>query len=66
MLRDEAENLFCSRQQASRATTFEAFDVDKIRDLVGGATGEPYDHKWGKRVSGTDQLSFAQRAISMA
>lgn len=48
-----------SRQQASRATTFEAFDVDKIRDLVGGATGEPHDHKWGKRISGTDPLSFA-------
>jgi uncharacterized protein (TIGR04141 family) len=48
-----------SRQQASRATTFEAFDVDKIRDLVGGATGTPYDQRWGKRISGTDALSFA-------
>lgn len=48
-----------SRQQASRATTFESFDVDKIRDLVGGATGKPYDHKWGNRISGTDPLSFA-------
>lgn len=48
-----------SQQQSSRATTFETFDVDKIRDLVGGATGEPYDLKWGKRISGTDQLSFA-------
>jgi uncharacterized protein (TIGR04141 family) len=48
-----------SRQQASRATTFESFDVDKVRDLVGGATGEPYDHRWGKRISGTDPLSFA-------
>lgn len=48
-----------SRQQASRATTFETFDLDKVRDLVGGATGKPYDQKWGKRISGTDQLSFA-------
>jgi uncharacterized protein (TIGR04141 family) len=48
-----------SQQQSSRATTFETFDVDKIRDLVGGATGEPYDPKWGKRISGTDQLSFS-------
>lgn len=48
-----------SRRQAGRATTFEAFDVDKVRDLVGGATGEPYDHKWGTRISGTDPLSFA-------
>lgn len=48
-----------SRQQASRATTFEAFDFDKIRDLVGGATGEPYDRRWGKRISGTDALNFA-------
>lgn len=48
-----------SRQQASRVTTFESFDVDKIRDLVGGATGEPYDHRWGRRISGTDPLNFA-------
>src|SRR5580692_2028891 len=33
------EEIVRSRQQASRATKFETFDVDKIRDLVGGATG---------------------------
>lgn len=48
-----------SRQQASRATTFEAFEVDKLRDLVGGATGRPYDDKWGRRITGTDALNFA-------
>jgi uncharacterized protein (TIGR04141 family) len=47
-----------SRQQASRATTFETFDLDKARDLVGSATGQPFDRRWGKRISGTDQLSF--------
>lgn len=48
-----------SRQQASRATKFETFEVDKIRDLVGGATGTPHDRRWGKRITGTDPLSFA-------
>jgi uncharacterized protein (TIGR04141 family) len=53
------EEIVRSRQQASRATKFETFDVDKIRDLVGGATGAPYDHRWGKRITGADPLNFA-------
>jgi uncharacterized protein (TIGR04141 family) len=53
------EEIVRSRQQASRATKFETFDVDKIRDLVGGATGTPHDRKWGKRITGADPLSFA-------
>jgi len=53
------EEIVRSRQQATRATKLETFDVDKIRDLVGGATGEPYERRWGKRISGTDALSFA-------
>lgn len=48
-----------SRQQASKATTFEAFDLDKLRDLVGGATGRPYDRRWGTRITGADPLTFA-------
>ena len=53
------EEIVRSRQQASRATKFETFDVDKVRDLVGGATGNPHDHRWGKRITGADPLSFA-------
>lgn len=48
-----------SRLQSSRATTFEAFDVDKVREMVGGATGEPYDGRWGSRITGTDALNFS-------
>ena len=48
-----------SRLQSSKATTFETFDVDKVRAMVGGATGEPSDRRWGSRVSGADALNFA-------
>lgn len=51
-------NVIRSRRQASKATSFEAFDVDKVRDLMGGATGAPYDAKWGRRMTGTDVLHF--------
>ena len=47
-----------SRRQASKATSFEAFDVDKVRDLMGGATGTPCDRKWGRRMTGGDALHF--------
>jgi uncharacterized protein (TIGR04141 family) len=48
-----------SRQQSSRATTFESFDLDKLREMVGGATGQPYDQTWGRRITGADALTFA-------
>jgi len=51
-------NVIRSRRQASKATSFEAFDVDKIRDLMGGATGTPCDRKWGRRITGGDSLHF--------
>jgi uncharacterized protein (TIGR04141 family) len=51
-------NTMRSRRQASRATAFEAFDVDKLRDLVGGATGKPNDPQWGRRITGADALHF--------
>ncbi len=47
----EAVRFIRSRLQSSRATTFEAFDVDKVREMVGGATGEPYDRRWGSRIT---------------
>lgn len=51
-------NTMRSRRQASKATSFEAFDVDKVRDLMGGATGSPHDRKWGRRVTGSDAFYF--------
>lgn len=51
-------NTMRSRRQASKATSFEAFDVDKVRDLMGGATGTPCDRKWGRRVTGGDAFHF--------
>jgi uncharacterized protein (TIGR04141 family) len=47
-----------SQQQASKATSFEAFGVDKIRDLMGGATGAPSDRSWGRRITGADAIHF--------
>jgi uncharacterized protein (TIGR04141 family) len=48
------------RKQSSRATSIEALEVDKLRDLVNGATGEPYDRvRWGSRTTGADTLTFA-------
>ena len=51
-------NTMRSRRQASKATSFEAFDVDKVRDLMGGATGTPCDWKWGHRITGGDAFYF--------
>jgi uncharacterized protein (TIGR04141 family) len=51
-------NVIRSRRQASKATSFEAFDVDTVRDLMGGATGTPCDRKWGRRITGGDALHF--------
>lgn len=51
-------NVMRSRRQASKATSFEAFNVDKVRDLMGGATGTPYDRAWGRRLTGGDALHF--------
>jgi len=46
-----------SRRQASRATTFEEFEVDRFRDVVGEAVGRPADREaWGTRVSGGDAI----------
>ncbi len=49
-----------SRRQASRATTFESFDLDRYRDVIGGATGRPSDSDtWGTRVDGGDAVHFS-------
>lgn len=55
-------NVIRSRRQASKATSLEAFDVDKVRDLMGGATGAPYDGRWGRRITGADAFHFESNA----
>jgi uncharacterized protein (TIGR04141 family) len=46
-----------SRRQASRATTLEAFDVDRFRDVVGAASGRPAEpDSWGTRITGADAI----------
>jgi uncharacterized protein (TIGR04141 family) len=46
-----------SRQQASRATTVEEFDIDRLRDVMGAASGRPSDSEsWGTRVTGADAI----------
>ena len=48
-----------SRTQASHATTLEALDLDRYRDVMDGVTGRPHDHElWGVRLTGADALSF--------
>lgn len=47
-----------SHAQASSVTTFEVFDIDRLRDVVGGVEGRPADTAtWGQRVSGGDALA---------
>jgi uncharacterized protein (TIGR04141 family) len=49
-----------TRSQAARATTFEAFDLDQLRDVVGGVTVTARDPEtWGTRVTGADALHFS-------
>lgn len=51
--------LLRSRTQASHATTLEALDLDRYRDVMDGVTGRPHDKDvWGMRMTGADALSF--------
>lgn len=48
-----------ARVQASEQTDFEAFDVNRSRDILSKTVGTPYDSdSWGSRVTGGDPLSF--------
>ena len=48
-----------ARTQASSVTTFDVFDVDRLRDLVDGVEGRPVDtDKWGRTVGGADSISI--------
>lgn len=56
-------NTVRSRQQASQASTLEAFDLDRLRDVVGGATGRPATPDvWGNRIGGGDPLHLSLSA----
>lgn len=46
-----------SRRQASHATTLESFDLDRLRDVLGSASGRPADREqWGTRITGADAI----------
>ena len=48
-----------SRRQARRHTSFEVFEVDRLRDVISAATGRPADIvTWGARISGGDAFRF--------
>ena len=48
-----------ARVQASEQTDFEAFDVNRFRDILSKAAGTPHDKEsWGSRITGGDSLSF--------
>lgn len=54
------KDLMRARIQTARASTFETFDIDQLRDLVDAATGRPADTAhWGHRMTGGDGLSFS-------
>lgn len=47
-----------ARRQTSTASTFEVFDVDRMREFLRTAVGKPADQeRWGSRVGGGDALN---------
>ena len=53
-----------SRRQTVRATAFETFGVDRLRDVLNAATGRPADaESWGRRISGGDALHMSTEDI---
>jgi uncharacterized protein (TIGR04141 family) len=55
-----AEGTVRAERQASRGSTFESFDVDRVREMVGSAFGIPHDQNvWGRRIGGGDALHLA-------
>lgn len=57
-----SETVLHTRQQASRSATFEAFEIDSLRDILNGITGRPVDQNlWGDRIDGRDSLSISRK-----
>ena len=48
-----------TREQLSRAGGLAQFGLDVIRELLRAVTGAPADAKYGKRLSGSDQLTVS-------
>lgn len=49
-----------ARRQTSTASTFEVFDVDRMREILRTAVGRPADQdRWGLRVGGGDALNIS-------
>lgn len=49
-----------ARRQTSIASTFEVFDVDRMREFLRTAVGKPADQaRWGLRVGGSDALNVS-------
>lgn len=54
-----AETTILTRRQASRTAAFETFDIDVMRDLLSGVTGNPTDpNQWGTRIEGRHSLKL--------
>jgi uncharacterized protein (TIGR04141 family) len=47
-----------TREQLSKAGALDQFGLDTDRDVLGAVTGTPADEKYGKRMSGADQLTI--------
>jgi uncharacterized protein (TIGR04141 family) len=53
-----ALNTLRTRYQANRSTSLEIFDVDVMRDILSGITGNPTDEAvWGSRIDGRETLT---------
>lgn len=54
-----SDNTTQTREQAARATTLEAFELDRLRDVLRSVTGTPRDQaNWGRNVTGRDAIKF--------
>jgi uncharacterized protein (TIGR04141 family) len=54
-----ALNTLRTRYQASQSTSLEIFDVDIMRDILSGITGNPANEDvWGSRVDGRESLGI--------
>ena len=54
-----ALNTLRTRYQANRSTSLEIFDIDVMRDILSGITGNPANEDlWGSRIDGRETLSL--------
>jgi uncharacterized protein (TIGR04141 family) len=53
-----SEQVVRASAQSSSQADFEMFDINQLRDVLGKAVGVPEAPEWGKRISGSDSLTF--------